>query len=87
MTNSIDNENVLLELRELTKKKENWETKIDDVETSKGGEFVDLNLDNLYLQNENKIKCPYCGYENDNNMQCCEVCGTKLKGEDDGQNN
>ena len=31
MTNSIDNENVLLELRELTKKKENWETKIDDV--------------------------------------------------------
>ncbi len=31
MINNIDNENVLLELRELTKNKENWETKIDDV--------------------------------------------------------
>lgn len=76
----------------IEEKQEDWvnetkETKIDDVETSKGGEFVDLNLDNLYARNAEGVKCEYCGYVNDKDLSCCEVCGTKLKGEDDGQNN
>ena len=59
MTNSIDNENVLLELRELTKKKENWETKIDDVAVKLNENYSDaVKAKMLWILGEMGLKYP-----------------------------
>ena len=33
------------------------------------------------------MKCPKCGYENDDNAYFCEGCGNKLKGNTGVENN
>lgn len=59
MTNSIDNENVLLELRELTKKKENWETQIDDVAVKLNENYSDaVKAKMLWILGEMGLKYP-----------------------------
>lgn len=59
MTNSIDDENILLELRELTKNKENWETKIDDVAVKLNENYSDaVKAKMLWLLGEMGLKYP-----------------------------
>ncbi len=46
--------------------------------TNKEEEFVDLNLDNLYKQDQIVKECKLCGYKNNEDATICEICNNKL---------
>lgn len=56
------------------------ESTMQDEQPTQDSEFVDLNLEKIYKEDQtNGIKCLHCGYINPNSATYCEICENKLK--------